>query len=290
MTHDVLTMGVFDGVHRGHRVLISHAKAEADEHNGKLIVITFNPHPKAVLFPDKAPKLLCDIDDRVALLKEAGADEVKVLEFNAALAATEPEDFAKQHFPKSVKTIVIGENFRFGKGAKGDATTLQDLGYETTTVELAGDTNSTWSSTFIRTQLAEGNVKEAAKALGRNHWVSGTVVHGDKRGRELGFPTANLAVPDFIAVPKEGVYAGHIIDEDTTHPAAISIGTNPQFQGTEFRVEAYAIDQEGLDLYDHHINITFVDRIRDQATFPSLEAFIAQMHDDVALARTIAGR
>ena len=284
MTHDVLTMGVFDGVHRGHRVLISQAKAEADKHNGKLIVITFNPHPKSVLFPDKAPKLLCDIDDRVALLKEAGADDVIVLEFNAALAATEPEDFAKQHFPDDVKTIVIGENFRFGKGAKGDASTLQGLGYETTTVELAGDATSTWSSTFIRTQLAEGDVKEAAKALGRNHWVSGTVVHGDKRGRELGFPTANLAVPDFIAVPKEGVYAGHIIDGNITYPAAISIGTNPQFHGTEFRVEAYAIDQEGLDLYDHHINIAFVDRIRDQATFPSLEAFIAQMHEDVKTA------
>ena len=287
MTHDVLTMGVFDGVHKGHQALIQRAREEADKRGGQLIAMTFDPHPREVLMKTEPPKMLCSVSDRVGLLLDAGVDVVEVLDFNEEMAATTAEEFVHKSFSDGIEAVVLGSNFRFGKGANGNADTLKAMGFDAYTVDLQGEGDHTWSSTFIRGLIEEGNVKDIPSALGRRHWVNGPVVHGDKRGRELGFPTANVAVKKNIAVPREGVYAGYLIDQDTRYPAAISIGTNPQFEGTEFRVEAYAIDQTDLSIYDHPVRVEFVERLRGQATFPSLEIFISQMGNDVDQARDL---
>ena len=239
-----VVVGVFDGVHLGHRALLAQARDAAGP-GGRVIAATFHPHPGAILRPEGAPLTLATLDDRIALLEAAGADEVEVLRFTPGFAAQTPAQFAATlHDRLGAETVVVGANFRFGAGAAGDAATLRDLGaglgFHVRTL-LLEDGGERISSTRIRELLADGEVGEAARLLARPYRLRGIVVHGDARGRELGYPTANLA-PDTgsgePAIPADGVYAGWLTHRGEAMPAAISVGTNPQFRGVERRVEA----------------------------------------------------
>lgn len=289
----VACVGVFDGVHRGHRALIAHARRRADERGLPLAALTFDPHPMSIVRPGTEPTSLATLVHRIELLLDAGADEVDVLEFDADLAATEAEDFVAQLLigRLAVREIVVGENFRFGHRARGTIQTLRTegerLGLQVTALPLAGAGDERWSSTVTRRLVAEGDVAAAAEALGRLYRLDGIVVHGDHRGRELGFPTANLEWVGSPTVPADGVYAGWIHTDDETFPAAISVGTNPQFNGFERRVEAYALDRDDLDLYGLPVRIAFEQRIRGQETFVDVAALIARMGADIDTARDL---
>lgn len=299
MSAVVLTIGVFDGVHRGHQEVLKRAQAVAAGLNACVTAVTFHPHPAQLLAPGRAPSLLSTLDHRIELLKSAGADNVVVVEFDEALSKQSPEQFVDDVLMPlgDVKAIVVGENFRFGHRAVGDVTTLQDLGrsrgFTAEGLALIGDPELSWSSTRVRSLLLAGQVEAANQILGRAHCVEGIVGHGDKRGRELGYPTANLMVPAGTAIPSDGVYAGRLIinphGASVTYDAAISVGTNPQFAGTERRVEAYAIDHTGLDLYGKAVALEFVARLRGQMTFNDVQGLVIQMASDVARAKELLG-
>jgi riboflavin kinase/FMN adenylyltransferase len=288
----VACIGVFDGVHRGHRTLISSARKIADEAGLPLVAITFFPHPAAVLRPDSAPAQIATLEDRIALLLEAGADEVEVIDFTPNYAHITPAEFIDDALVErmSAAHVVVGENFRFGRMAAGTpdflVTECAFRGITAHVVPVAAD-SAPWSSTRIRQLVSSGEVQEAGEVLGRAFSMTGSVVHGDHRGRDLGYPTANVQTSVGMLVPADGVYAGWLDVEGDTYPAAISVGTNPQFAGTELRLEAYCIDREGLDLYDRPARVTFTRRLRGQQVFDSLEAFVHQMAHDVEQARFV---
>jgi riboflavin kinase / FMN adenylyltransferase len=294
VTDSVVCIGVFDGVHIGHQALIAHGRVLADELGCQVVVITFNPHPGRVLRPDGAPAELGSLADRIDWIKQAGADEVIVMPFTPTLAATSPREFAhlalREH--THALAVVVGENFTFGAGATGSVSTLAELGEEMGFVAdslMVSDGQENVSSTRIRRLLAlDGDVAEAAKLLGRRYFIRGIVVHGDARGRELGYPTANLAWSADLVIPADGVYAGWLNVRGERLPAAISVGTNPQFHGEDQRIEAFVIDRDGLDLYGQRVAIEFAERIRGQETFASTEDFVTQMGHDVASARALA--
>ncbi|MDP4804063.1 MAG: bifunctional riboflavin kinase/FAD synthetase [Candidatus Nanopelagicales bacterium] len=293
VTDSVVCIGVFDGVHIGHQALIAHGRVLADELGCQVVVITFNPHPGRVLRPDGAPAELGSLADRIDWIKQAGADEVIVMPFTPTLAATSPREFAhlalREH--THALAVVVGENFTFGAGATGSVSTLAELGEEMGFVAdslMVSDGQENVSSTRIRRLLAlDGDVAEAAKLLGRRYFIRGIVVHGDARGRELGYPTANLAWSADLVIPADGVYAGWLNVRGERLPAAISVGTNPQFHGEDQRIEAFVIDRDGLDLYGQRVAIEFAERIRGQETFASTEDFVTQMGHDVASARAL---
>lgn len=295
----VATIGNFDGVHRGHQGLVGRAVRRAGD-DGSAVVVTFDPHPVSVLRPDRAPARLTTLDRRIALLERAGADEVIVLPFTPQLAAQTPDEFARLlRDPEGINAdvVIVGRNFRFGKGATGDVETLtelgRDLGFAVDVVDLVaeeipGRGSVILSSTYVRDRIAEGDMRGAKAVLGRPHRLEGPVVEGDRRGRELGYPTANVEVEPGLAVPPEGVYAGYLTaDDDTRLPAAISVGTNPQFGGHEMRVEAYVIGRDDLDLYGTHVGLEFVERLRGQQVFPTVDALGEQMSRDVAAASAL---
>lgn len=290
----VVCIGVFDGVHEGHRALIAEARNAADELGLPLVVVTFDPHPAAVLRPIAVPKSLAGIEERVRLLREAGADEVDVLRFDETMSRETPQEFVDTVLVNRLdaRVVVVGANFLFGAGACGDVSTLRDLGsvrgFRVRAVPLRSD-GEPWSSTRIRSLLLQGEITEANRILGRAYRLEGIVVHGDHRGRELGYPTANLQPDGNPIIPAEGVYAGRLVTDGVAMPAAISVGTNPQFDGDEQRVEAYVIDRTGLDLYGRRVGIDFIAYLRGQAVFDTLEAFIAQMGADVDEARARLG-
>jgi len=297
----VLAIGVFDGVHRGHRSLLGRARAIADESGLPVIAVTFDPHPASIVPGRHAPPSLCTVPDRIDLLRLAGADEVVVLAFDPAMAAMSPQDFVAEILVGRLRarTVVVGENFRFGHRAAGDVAMLGELGADAGfSVEAVGllPVDAPWSSTAVRQALAEGDVARAGDILGRWYRLSGTVVHGDHRGRELGYPTANLDWSGTPAIPADGVYAGWLVllDEPGRVPmaAAISIGTNPQFGGTQRRVEAYVLPEgqsapASLDLYGRQVGLDFQVRLRGQQTFDSLAGLVEQMAADVAAARRL---
>jgi riboflavin kinase/FMN adenylyltransferase len=295
----VVTVGNFDGVHKGHRVVIARARSVAATVGGlPVVAVTFDPHPMQVLLPERAPRRLTSIDHRCQLLNEAGAEHVLVLPFDRDMASWAPEEFIRRVLVGSLgaRAVVVGENFRFGARAAGTTATLAEtgarVGFEVTALELAGAAHP-WSSSFVRRALAEGDVVEAARALGRDHSVRGAVVEGDKRGRELGFPTANVPTDGRTAVPLDGVYAGWLrrLDEADAPalPAAISVGTNPTFDGVQHRVESYVLDRTDLELYGVPVEVSFVERLRGQERYDGVEALVAQMRLDVDQARTILG-
>ncbi len=290
----VVCIGVFDGVHAGHRALIAEARSQADALDLPLIAVTFDPHPAAVLRPIAAPKSLATMDERVRLLKQAGADEVDILRFDQRMSTESPQEFVDSILVGQfdAKVVVVGANFRFGAGAAGDVSTLRELGdsrgFQVRSVALRSD-GEPWSSTRIRSLLMEGQVEAANRILGRDYRLEGIVVHGDHRGRELGYPTANLQPDGMPVIPADGVYAGWLAVGAARYPAAISVGTNPQFEGADQRVEAFAIDRTGLDLYGHRVSVDFTAFLRPQEVFDSLEAFIAQMGADVDRARGLLG-
>lgn len=290
----VLTIGVFDGVHRGHQMLLRQVKTLAQQENLASLAITFDPHPTAVLFPDRAPMALTSIERRIELLHEHGMDHVRVLSFSKEMSAWSPSEFLDRVVVAqcAARRVIVGENFRFGARAAGDFEFLQQYGdqhgYEAHVQELAGDTES-FSSTRVREALGRGDVSTAANILGRNHEIEGTVVHGDHRGKDLGFPTANVLVDDHTAAPADGVYVGWLIRGGSERlPAAISVGTNPTFDGVEHRrIESYVLDRTDLDLYDEHIRVEFVEHIRSMQAFDGIDALLEAMNQDVSKTREI---
>lgn len=291
----VVAIGVFDGVHRGHRALLGRAREVADTLSLPLVVVTFDPHPMSVVRPGWEPRLLCTVDHRIELLLASGADHVLVVEFTPEFAALSPEEFVDRVLvgPLSARHVVVGDNFRFGRRAAGDAQSLAELGaargFAVDDVPLVAQASEPWSSTYVRGLIAGGDVKAAAAALGRPFRLEGPVVHGDHRGRELGYPTANLDVGHDAALPADGVYAAWLKVSGRVYPAALSVGTNPQFAGREVRVEAYAITDEDLDLYGQWAAVDLIDRIRGQAVFSSVAELTERMGRDVTEARHVLG-
>ncbi len=295
----VVTIGNFDGVHLGHRHVIERSQSLARELGGlPVVAVTFHPHPLMVLAPDKAPPALLSLPERTALLTAAGADAVLVVKFTAEFAKLSPEAFVTDLILDDLKAagVVVGENFRFGYRAAGDVALLTALcaarGVSVVGLPLDGSPGRAWSSSYIRERLADGDVGGAAEALGRLFTVSGHVVQGDQRGRELGYPTANVPVTATqTAIPSDGVYAGWLRRLDTTDapywPAAISVGTNPTFEGVERRVESYVLDRTDLELYGALVEVTFVERLRGMVKFDSVESLIEQMRNDVDNARAL---
>jgi riboflavin kinase/FMN adenylyltransferase len=304
----VVTVGMFDGVHRGHRALLDRVVAEASARGLPAAAVTFDRHPLAVLRPGAEPPLLTTLDRRVELLGEAGMAAVLVLEFTREQSEVTAEAFATDVlFDRlGARAVVVGENFRFGHKAAGDPALLGDLGrprgIDLVAVPLHGQAGEVVSSTRVRAELAAGDVAAAAASLGRPFALDGVVVAGDGRGRSLlGVPTANLELPGGLALPADGVYAGHLAerppegsgeprgdapeDRGLPRPAAVSVGTNPQF-GTERRVEAHVLDFDG-DLYGRAVTVEFRHRIRGQAVFPGVEELIAQIRRDIDQARRL---
>lgn len=294
MDERVAIIGVFDGVHRGHQAVIAQAKALAGD--GSVVAITFDPHPRRVLSSGEAPAMLVSLDERIDALTDAGVDDVIVVPFTRELSQMSPADFVGQFIVDRAHAdiVVVGENFRFGHRASGDVDTLRSLGsrfgFEVHALELRGDEDR-FSSTRVREALADGNLAHVTLILGRPFTYRGVVVHGDHRGRTLGVPTANIDVQPERAAPADGVYAGwlRVLDGSCPRlPAAISVGTNPQYGGVDRRIEAHVIDRDDLDLYDAEVEVGFTHRLRGQQVFDSEADFIEQMRSDIAQARTLA--
>jgi riboflavin kinase / FMN adenylyltransferase len=295
----VVTVGVFDGVHRGHQRDVGRAKAAAGQMGLPVVTVTFDPHPDEVVRPGSHPPLLCSVRRRCELLAGLGVDAVCVIPFSHEFSQLGPDEFVRAVLVDRLHAahVVVGEDFRFGHKARGDVALLAELGdkYEFTAegVPLLAEGGVTISSTAIRNLLSAGDVAAAARDLGRPHRVEGVVVRGHQRGRALGFPTANLEMLPHTAVPADGVYSGWLVSLDPDGaeverwPAAISVGTNPTFDGRERTVEAYALDRDDLDLYGTHMAADFVSRIRGQARFDSVDELVEQMHLDVDAARAI---
>lgn len=283
-------------MHRGHRALVQEAARSCPK--SSVVVVTFWPHPLSVLSPERAPALLCTLPRRIELLKEAGADEVRVVNFTSEIAEWSPTAFVERVIaPLHPRHVLVGENFRFGRRASGTPQILAEAGdgqFQVHAMDLVAMSGVAVSSTRVREAVADGDVSLAAELLGRPFDVDGVVVMGDQRGRELGFPTANLVLPAGRAVPADGVYAGWLRPSDGPErghdlPAAISVGTNPTFNGVERRVETYVIDRDDMELYGSDITVTFTQRLRGQIKFDGVDALIEQMTSDVATIRSLLG-
>ena len=294
----VVTIGNFDGVHRGHAAVLGEVVELARGRGLSSAAVTFDPHPLQVLNPERAPGLLTGLAHRLDLLQATGLDAVLVMPFTRELAGWSPERFVEEVFVDGLHAavVVVGHDVRFGKANSGDLATMQDLGerlgFEVVVLADLGDQGepSRWSSTAVREALAAGDVDRAGAILGHRHRVSSTVVHGDHRGRELGYPTANLdTVHAAGLVPADGVYAGWLTRANGDRlPAAVSIGTNPTFDGVRRQLEAFCLDQEsGLDLYGERVDLDFVAHLRPTLRFEGVEALVHQMERDVATCREI---
>ena len=292
-----VVIGNFDGVHLGHQHVLRRARELGEERSLTVVAVTFDPHPMAVLRPEHAPVTLTTLEARAELLIASGADAVLALPFDLDMAAWSPDEFAQRVLVDTLHAAVcvVGANFRYGNRAAGDVATLQAFGADhdfiAEGIPLDGGPQ-VWSSTYVRTCLASGDVAGAAEALGRPYAVRGVVVKGDQRGRELGFPTANVPTDLLTAAPPDGVYAGWLTRRDTgeTFPAAISVGTNPTFDGvTVRRVEAYVLDRTDLELYGVEVDVAFVDRLRGMEAFGSIEELVEQMRADVDRTREVLG-
>ncbi|WP_448627412.1 bifunctional riboflavin kinase/FAD synthetase [Geodermatophilus sp. URMC 64] len=298
----VVTIGMYDGVHRGHQALIGEAVARARALNRPCLLLTFDPHPAEVIRPGSHPAILTSLDRKAELVAELGVDAMCVLPFTQDFMRLSPESFTHtvlvEHLHAAL--VVVGQNFTYGHKAAGNVQTLADegrrFGFAVEGVPLASveeDDGVTISSTYIRACVAAGDMEPAAHALGRSHRVDGVVVRGDRRGRALGYPTANVETPAFTAVPADGVYAGHLVLRDPRsgaskqrYPAAISVGTNPTFEGSRRTVEAFVLDFDG-DLYGEHVGVEFVSRLRGMVAFPDVAALVAAMDDDVRRTRVL---
>jgi riboflavin kinase / FMN adenylyltransferase len=295
----VVTIGVFDGVHRGHQRIVGRATEVAAELGLPVVVVTFDPHPDEVVRPGAHPPHLGTARRRAELLAGLGVDAVCVLPFTREFSELGPDEFVRAVLVDRLHAVrvVVGEDFRFGYRAAGDVALLAELGekydFAAEGVPLLADDGVRISSSGIRERLAAGDVAAAARDLGRSHRVEGVVVRGQRRGRALGFPTANLETPPYTAIPADGVYAGWLISldpggrEQERWPAAISVGTNPTFDETERSVEAHALDRDDLDLYGTHVAVDFVARLRGQVRFGSVDELVAQMRRDVDAARAL---
>jgi riboflavin kinase/FMN adenylyltransferase len=297
MPGTAVTIGAYDGVHLGHRALLRQLVDRAGAAGLSPVVVTFDRHPASVVRPESAPTVLTDLDQKLELLAQCGIERTLVVPFDRARADETAEDFVAEVLVDELgaQLVVVGEDFHFGHGRKGNVALLRELGqehgFEVVGVTLTDDVEAPVSSTRIRSLVAAGDVVGAAALLGRPHEVRGTVVRGDGRGGpELGFPTANLAVSADIALPADGIYAGYYTRPDgTRHDAAISVGRRPTFYdpaSASVLVEAYLLHFEG-DLYGEAGRVSFVSRLRDERQFDSVDALIAQMHLDVAEAERV---
>jgi riboflavin kinase/FMN adenylyltransferase len=288
----VLAVGIFDGVHAGHQQIIATAK-----HLGEVTVMTFDPHPTSIVAPERTPSQLISVKDRIELLKQTGATHVEVVNFNKDFSQLSPDQFIEDVLLGRFKAehVVIGENFNFGFKAQGSPKYLSEVGpkygFGVSIVKLQEERGSTISSTRIRNLIIDGEIERANELLTRRFYLKGPVVHGEKRGREIGYPTANLGLAPLATIPADGVYAGWLSVGESRWAAAISIGTNPTFPGVRGRqVEAYAIDQVGLDLYDQEAKIEFGFRLRDTLKFDGLAPLLEQMKKDCDQARELTSK
>jgi riboflavin kinase/FMN adenylyltransferase len=298
----VATFGNFDGVHLGHKAVLSRLVAEGSERGLPAVAVTFDPHPAALFHREKGLPLITPDAQRDELLADTGIDGLLVLDFTHEFAQQTAEEYIRHTFVETLRAraIVVGEDTQgFGRGYTGDVATLrelgQTLGFDVVVLEDLGDeVDPRWSSSAVRHHLAGGEVADAARILGRPHKVVGTVVHGAHRGRDLGYPTANLSQDALGLVPSDGVYAGWLTrldlepsDVQRTLPAAISVGTNPTFDGTVRTVEAYVLDRDDLDLYDERVAVEFVEHIRPTLRFDSIEDLLAAMAGDIEQCRRV---
>ena len=288
----VIAVGIFDGVHAGHQQIIAAAKIQ-----GEVTVMTFDPHPTSVVAPERTPSQLMSINDRIHYLKVAGASFVEVVNFTKEFSFLSPDQFIEDVLVGrfGAEHVVIGENFNFGHKAQGTPKYLSEVGpkygFKVSIVKLQEDRGSTISSTRIRSLVIDGQVERANELLTRMFYLKGPVVHGEKRGRQIGYPTANIGLNTLATIPADGVYAGWLSVGPNRWPAAISIGTNPTFPGVRGRqVEAYAIDQIDLELYDQDATVEFGYRLRDTLKFEGLPALLEQMKKDCDQARKLTSK
>jgi riboflavin kinase/FMN adenylyltransferase len=288
----VVTIGIFDGVHQGHQVIIGRAVELARERGVPSVVLTFDPHPIEIIRPGSHPPVLTGSRHKAELLEALGVDVMCVLPFTPEFRRLTAEEFVHEVLVERlhVTAVVIGENFRYGAEGAGDVATLtasgRRFGFTVEGVPLRGSADTTFSSTYVRSLVDAGDVEEAARVLGREHRVEGLVVRGDQRGRAIGYPTANLSLIPWSAVPADGIYAGRLVRGKELLPAAISIGTNPTFAGRERRVEAFVLDFDE-DLYGERVGLSFTARLRDTVRFHTVEALVAQMGQDVERTREL---
>jgi len=289
-----ITIGVFDGVHRGHQEIIGHTVKRARDLGVQSVVVTFDPHPAEVVRPGSHPAVLTEPARKAELIEGLGADVLCVIPFTPEFSRVPAEQFVHDVLVEHLHAalVVVGENFRFGHRAAGDEALLTRLGrtfgFGVEDTPLVAADGTVFSSTYIRACVDAGDVAAAAAALGRPHRVEGVVVRGDMRGRELGFPTANLLCGRYAAIPADGVYAAWLVRRSQRHMAAVSIGTNPTFSGRERRVEAYVLDFDG-DLYGERLALDFVVRLREMRRYGSLDPLVTQIAQDVADTRTVLG-
>ena len=298
----VVTVGMYDGVHRGHQKLIGAAVSRARAMHRPCLLLTFDPHPAEVVRPGSHPAILTSMDRKAELVADLGVDAMCVLPFTPEFMRLSPESFTHTVLVEHLHAaeVVVGENFTYGHKASGTVETLRAegrrFGFAAAGIALAEDASDegevTISSTYIRACVAAGDMVSASRALGRPHRVDGVVVRGHRRGREMGYPTANVETPPFTAIPADGVYAGHLVTRDgdgqNRFPAAISVGTNPTFQGSRRTVEAYVLDYDG-DLYGEHVGVEFTQRLRPMAAFPDVDQLMAAMAKDVVDTRQVLG-
>ena len=286
----VVTVGNFDGLHRGHRKIVEQVLSRARALQGVALLITFEPHPLALLAPERAPGLLATPEQKLELLADAGLDVVLILSFTTALAALTAEEFVGEYLSRGLgaREVYVGENFNFGRGRQGNADLLVGLcdshGIRAAKVPEVCYLGSPISSSRIRRALRSGEVELARELLGRPHSISGTVVRGAGRGADLGFPTANLTLRDQL-VPQDGVYVTKVVVEGSSHPSVTNIGSRPTFAEGKFTIETHLLDGSG-DLYDRTIEVHFLARLRPELKFESAEALVKQVRRDVERART----
>ena len=291
----VVTIGIFDGVHQGHQRIIGRAVELARERGVPCVVLTFDPHPIEIIRPGSHPPLLTGPRHKAELLEALGVDVMCVLPFTPEFRRLTADEFVHEVLVERlhVSGVVIGENFRYGAEGAGDVGTLtasgRRFGFTVEGLKLEGSADTTYSSTYIRSLVDAGDVEEAARVLGREHQVEGLVVRGDQRGRAIGYPTANLSLIPWSAVPADGIYAGHRVRGAELLPAAICIGPNPTFAGRERRVEAYVLDFDG-DLYGERVALSFASRLRPMVRFATVEGLVAQMDQDVQRTREVLSR
>lgn len=308
----VVTIGVFDGVHRGHQKLIATAVEKAREHNVPALMMTFDPHPTVIFLPKEVPPLLATVEQRAVSAERYGIDGMVVVSFDDEIISWSPEEYFRKCILERFKAraVVVGDNFTFGHQAAGTADTMRELGekygVDVTVHGLLSDGDHTVCSSWIRERLSAGDVSGAAGAIGRNFTVRGVVTRGAGRGgAALGFPTANLYFPDSQALPVDGVYAGDLrilptqkdpagslvgdMPVEEHLPAAISVGTNPTFGDETRSVEAFVLDHDA-DLYGRKVTVSFIDHIRGQETYNGLDELVTAIERDVTATRRLVPR
>lgn len=298
----VVTIGNFDGMHNGHRRVVASCVERAARRGAEAVAVTFDPHPTQVHRPELGLELISPLRDRLDAMAASGLDGTLVVHYDASVYSLEPEEFVEEFLVDRLGAIevVVGQDFRFGRGNSGTVDTLRELGrrygFDVTMVtDIEAPEGRRWSSSWVRELLEVGDVAGAARVLGHLHRIRGTVEHGFKRGRELGFPTANLGGGIEGVVPGDGVYAGWLVravpgtQSAEFLPAAISVGTNPQFEGVERTVEAHVLGRSDLNLYGERIAVTFVARIRPMMSFDSVEDLLRRMDDDLRQTAYVLG-